>query len=238
MSFSSTSCGFFRDLRGVLKVNKWLLSVCLKDSWHKIWEALDKMYLYNTFTPMHPASPALHKHQVDPSVRGEQLALMARELPLRKQVSAFSLVETTLAIGVVAFALVAMLGLLPVGLTSFREAMDASTSSRILQRVSADLRQGSSVQAQQPILYFDEQGDETTAAASDGKRALYHVNTLVQPATSLPGGASSSLTTVTVEIVKNPQSVVVPRDPATLAFLAQPGMPVWRYPVYIATQSL
>jgi len=187
---------------------------------------------------MHPASPALHKRQVVPSPSGQRAALTAEKTLLREQVAAFSLVETTLAIGVVAFALVAMLGLLPVGLTSFREAMDASTSSRIIQRVSADLRQGSSVQTQQPILYFDEQGDETTAGASDGKKALYHVNTVVQPATSLPGGGSSSLTTVTVEIVKNPKSEAVPRDPSTLAFVARPGMPVWRYPVYIATQSL
>jgi uncharacterized protein (TIGR02598 family) len=187
---------------------------------------------------MHPASPALHKHRVAHSLPGRRFAFALRKALFRKQVAAFSLVETTLAIGVVAFALVAMLGLMPVGLTSFRQAMDASTSSRIIQRVSADLRQGSSVQPQQPILYFDEQGDEMTSASSDGKKALYHVNTLIQPATSLPGGASSSLTTVTVEIVKNPKSGAVPRDPATLAFLEQPGMPVWRYPVYIATQSL
>lgn len=158
--------------------------------------------------------------------------------PSRKRIAAFSLIETTLAIGVVAFALVAMLGLMPVGLTSFREAMDASTSSRILQRVSSDLRQGTNVVAQQPMLYFDEQGDKTTANGADGKKALYYVNTLVQPTTSLPGGVDSSLTTVTVEIVKNPKNEAVPRDPATLAFLERPGMPVWRYPVYIATQSL
>jgi uncharacterized protein (TIGR02598 family) len=183
-------------------------------------------------------SPALHKPQMARSLSARQSAPTLMKKPHRKRVAAFSLVETTLAIGVVAFALVAMLGLMPVGLTSFREAMDASTSSRIIQRVSAELRQGTSVVAQQPILYFDEQGDETTANAQDGKKALYHVNTLVQTATSLPGGASSSLNTVTVEIVKNPRSEAVPRDPSTLAFLEQPGMPVWRYPVYIATQSL
>jgi len=181
-------------------------------------------------------SPALNRRRVVPSPRARR-PLFASPKSLRP-LAAFSLIETTLAIGVVAFALVAMLGLMPVGLTSFRQAMDASTSSRIVQRVTSELRQGSNVAAQQPILYFDEQGDETTANGAAGKKALYYVNTLVQPATSLPGGVSSSLTTVTVEIVKNPTSEAVQRDPATLAFLAQPGMPVWRYPVYIATQNL
>ena len=187
---------------------------------------------------MHTVSPALCRLRIRPFHWVWRPALKQKESPCGNRAGAFSLVETTLAIGVVAFALVAMLGLMPVGLLSFREAMDASTSSRIVQRVSAELRQGTNVSAQQPLLYFDEQGDETTASASDGKRALYFVNTLVQPATSLPGGEASSLTTVTVEIVKNPTSEAVPRDPATLAFLEQPGMPVWRYPVYIATQSL
>lgn len=181
-------------------------------------------------------SPAMHRLSAVPALRARRS--LPKEKSPRKRAAAFSLVETTLAIGVVAFALVAMLGMVPVGLSSFREAMDASTSSRILQRVSSELRQGTNVSPQQPMLYFDEQGDETTAAGADGRKALYYVNTLVKPATGLPGGGSSSLTTVTVEVVKNPRNESVPRDPATLAFLEQPGMPVWRYPVYIATQSL
>lgn len=154
----------------------------------------------------------------------------------RSPAAAFSLVETTLAIGVVAVALVSMLGLVPVGLSSFRDAVDASTSSRIVQRVSAHLRQGTEVPAQHPVQFFDEQGDEVPQAAG-ANPAVYHVNTVVQPGTSLPGGESSSLRTVTVEIVRSPGGPV-PRDPVTQAFVDQPGRPVWRYPIYIATQNL
>jgi type II secretory pathway pseudopilin PulG len=53
----------------------------------------------------------------------------------------FSLIESTLAIGVVAFSFVAILGLLPAGLTTFRKAMDASVGAEIGQRVLNDLQQ-------------------------------------------------------------------------------------------------
>lgn len=47
--------------------------------------------------------------------------------------SAFSLIEVTLSIGIIAFALIAIFGLIPVGLTSGREAIDATRSSLIGQ---------------------------------------------------------------------------------------------------------
>ncbi len=53
----------------------------------------------------------------------------------------FSLIEVTLAIGVVAFAFVALLGLIPLGLSTFRKAMDASIGAEIGQRVLNDLQQ-------------------------------------------------------------------------------------------------
>lgn len=52
--------------------------------------------------------------------------------------SGFSLVEVVLAVGVIAFAFVAILGLLPAGLTQFRQAMDNSLAAQIAQRVIED----------------------------------------------------------------------------------------------------
>ena len=49
--------------------------------------------------------------------------------------SGFSLVEVTLAIGIVGFALLAIVGLIPVGLNSGREAIDATRTSLIAQDV-------------------------------------------------------------------------------------------------------
>ncbi len=58
-----------------------------------------------------------------------------------RNLSAFSLVEVVLAIGIVAFAFVALLALLPMGLSNFRKAMNASIGSEIGQRVFNDLQQ-------------------------------------------------------------------------------------------------
>jgi uncharacterized protein (TIGR02598 family) len=56
------------------------------------------------------------------------------------QASGFSLVEVTLAMGIVVFCLVAMMGLLTVGLTSNQAAVSQSAASSILSAVIADLR--------------------------------------------------------------------------------------------------
>jgi type II secretory pathway pseudopilin PulG len=53
----------------------------------------------------------------------------------------FSLVEVVLAVGVVAFAFVAIMGLLPAGLQQFRQAIDNSVCTQIAQRVIMDCQQ-------------------------------------------------------------------------------------------------
>jgi hypothetical protein len=55
--------------------------------------------------------------------------------------AAFSLVEVVLAVGVISFAFVAILGLLPAGLTQFRQAMDNSVGAQIAQRVILECQQ-------------------------------------------------------------------------------------------------
>jgi type II secretory pathway pseudopilin PulG len=55
--------------------------------------------------------------------------------------SAFSLVEVVLAVGVISFAFVAILGLLPAGLQQFRQAIDNSVGTEIAQRVILDCQQ-------------------------------------------------------------------------------------------------
>ena len=47
----------------------------------------------------------------------------------------FSLVEVVIAVGVAAFALVALLGLLPSGLKTFKSTMNTAVGSQIAQRV-------------------------------------------------------------------------------------------------------
>lgn len=53
---------------------------------------------------------------------------------------AFSLVELTLALGVAAFCLIAVFGLMPVGLQTNRNATSQTTATNIIALVVADLR--------------------------------------------------------------------------------------------------
>ncbi len=53
----------------------------------------------------------------------------------------FSLVEVVLAVGVISFAFVAIMGLIPAGLTQFRQAMDTSVGAQVAQRVIFDAEQ-------------------------------------------------------------------------------------------------
>lgn len=53
---------------------------------------------------------------------------------------AFSLVEVALALGVTAFCLIAILGLLPIGLKSDQTAFEETAAIGILSAVAADLR--------------------------------------------------------------------------------------------------
>ncbi len=55
--------------------------------------------------------------------------------------SGFSLVEVAVAIAIFAIALVALLGLLPQGMSNFRKAMDTTITAQIAQRIMHDLQQ-------------------------------------------------------------------------------------------------
>lgn len=60
--------------------------------------------------------------------------------------TAFSLVEMTLALGLSAFCLTAIMGLLPVGLRSSQEAREQTAATGLLSTVAADLRAAASTE--------------------------------------------------------------------------------------------
>ena len=98
----------------------------------------------------------------------------------------FTLIEVAIAVGILAVALVALLGLMPAGMTNFRKAMDTSTTAQIAQRILLDMQQAdfdqvvdgshdpgnnppsytftaptrTRVAGAQDFRYFDEQGSE------------------------------------------------------------------------------
>lgn len=135
--------------------------------------------------------------------------------------AAFSLIEVVMAIGIVAFAFISVLGLIPTGLNTFRQAIDASVGAQIVQRVMNEaqqtdfdvLVQGSNgTYLQRPVRYFDDQGNEM--ANSTG--AIYQVNTRIMPVTPMPSHTSyPTLATVTVQIVNNPGNQQINTDGAS-----------------------
>jgi uncharacterized protein (TIGR02598 family) len=95
--------------------------------------------------------------------------------PWRRGTAAFSLVELTLALGVAAFCLMAIFGLMPVGVQTNRNATSQTAAASIIRGVAADLRatpKTVSTSTQFTItfgtcknLYFDSQGQ--VVASSD-----------------------------------------------------------------------
>ena len=88
----------------------------------------------------------------------------------------FSLVELTLALGVASFCLIAIFGLLPVGIRTSQDAISETASASILSAVIADLRATPETTTTSPqfglnfgsptTLYFDSNGRSATMTAS------------------------------------------------------------------------
>ena len=93
------------------------------------------------------------------------------------------MIETAIALGIVAFALVALLGMLPAGLSTFRQSIDTTVCAQIIQRIVSDAEQSDfdllSKKAVSidtdffvlPTRYFDDQGNEVVPVANSGPSA-------------------------------------------------------------------
>ena len=119
----------------------------------------------------------------------------------------FSLVEVVMAVGVAAFALVALLGLLPSGLKTFKSTMNTAVGSQIAQRVFNDMQIADWKDLTNSIRYFDEQGTELTN--SNAVNCIYWVqvnttNTAGTSSTQFLGNTSTNLMTITVMVANNP----------------------------------
>jgi len=66
---------------------------------------------------------------------------------------AFSLVEVVLALGIVSFALLAVVGLLPIGLKSVKNANENAGAANVLQAIAATVRSARSTDPTKPSLF-------------------------------------------------------------------------------------
>jgi uncharacterized protein (TIGR02598 family) len=121
----------------------------------------------------------------------------------------FSLIEVTIALGIVSFALIALFGLLPTGLTTFRSSIDRSVASQIAQNIINQARQTEfsslstlATPAGSPKR-FTEDGDETT----DATKTIYVAKIEVETSVSLPADlptTNTSMAKIRVRVVNSP----------------------------------
>jgi uncharacterized protein (TIGR02598 family) len=96
--------------------------------------------------------------------------------------AAFSLIEVTLALGIAAFCLIAVFGLMPVAVQTNRNATSRTAATNIMAAVIADLRaipttkttsaQFSIVFGTPKTLYFDNTGQFATSLGANSRYQL------------------------------------------------------------------
>lgn len=135
---------------------------------------------------------------------------------------AFSLVEVVLAIGIFSFALLAVVGLLPVGLKSVKNANEEAAAANVVARISNTLRQASSTDGTNyenrfagtpfgyavggPAVSFEwpDLNMDAYTAANEAKRLIAKLEILQTPAGN-PASPGRAVITVAWPAVANPQ---------------------------------
>lgn len=111
-----------------------------------------------------------------------------------------------MAVGLVSFAVLAVMGLLPVGLSNLRQSMDQTVEAQIVQTIAAQSVVARFSDLATGIQYFDDEGQPTKA----GPDAHFTANVTVVPP-AYPGSANSadgtnSLATVRIQLDSRQES--------------------------------
>jgi len=121
---------------------------------------------------------------LSPSARREAENVGTRRIyyPSRSKPAAFSLVEVVLALGVAGFCLIAIVGLMPVGVQTNRHATSQTAAANIMAAIVADLRTTPAAAMTSPqfaitfgtdkTLYFDASGQASTSLGPDSRYRL------------------------------------------------------------------
>lgn len=167
---------------------------------------------------------------------------------LSRKSAGFSLVEVCLAIGIVVFGFVSIVGLLPAGMDAFHSSMDTSIGAQLVQRILNEAQQtdfyvlvgGNPPPTNYefiPLRTFDEQGTELTAGQTAS--AVYQVHAVAHYGPAFPDDSGKNtiimdeLATVTVQIAVNPGGRSIPKDANNL-WKPTPGVTIQNYPVLVA----
>jgi uncharacterized protein (TIGR02598 family) len=116
---------------------------------------------------------------------------MHRPLPARRRAvsqAGFSLPEVAMAIGIIAVAFVALIGLIPTGLNQLRTAMDSNNEVRIVQSIMSKALATDYLRLNQLegiIYYFDDEGSPVDTSqdpnTTEQARRLYAAKVFLEP---------------------------------------------------------
>jgi len=134
---------------------------------------------------------------------------MASLTPRTAASQAFSLIEVTLAMGLLSFCLLTVMGLIPVGLTSLRRAVEQTVVSQIAQQLNGEIlltpySQLATKYGGQEIC-FDEAGGQVADLSKARYKAQMSLSNPIYPgSTNAPTSTPivGSIQTVQLNIVK------------------------------------
>ena len=132
--------------------------------------------------------------------------LVAARYSLRR--SAFSLVEVAIAIGLIAFAGVTVLGFLPTALNVARSTSMDSVSSTIAANVKADLQQVELKGSGIGVRHYSMDGMEVEPSSPSAVIQAYRS----EKTQELPGLSATVLKRVSIQVVHNPGKAAVSVD--------------------------
>ncbi len=115
----------------------------------------------------------------------------------------FSLIELVIALGIATFAIIAVIGVLPVGLSTLHSAMDQFIEARIIHKISADLKMTAFENIADGAALFDQEGYEILSEKEARYRAIFgvrHHGTAIFPGAS--DSISQNLAIVKVDIFR------------------------------------
>ncbi len=128
----------------------------------------------------------------------------------RKKCRAFTLVETALALGIVAFALVPLVGMLPIGLRISHDASDLTMSAQIAQRLAGMVHQSdysNYSRLANGYYYFDNEGQPLKVTNSVVPAAAIYAANIFPPLAddpAMPLLNSANVAAMRIRIVNDP----------------------------------
>jgi uncharacterized protein (TIGR02598 family) len=139
-----------------------------------------------------------------------------RQPPGRRS-AGYSLVEVMVAVGIVSFGIIAMVSMMPSGLSTFRNSMDRSISSQIAQRIVSEERQKNfdNIAAGTTYQYFTDEGDKTTLGAAN---QIYVARVDIVKQVSVPAATTfnnQNMAQVRVRIANRPRVTTALQGNAT-----------------------